>query len=266
MQDLVALKTLTKKLEEIKESWQIYAIFEDARKAFNAEFDELKKDKEKLIESFNATSAKNAMLLAQNKELEAKNKALLLQNRALESLDNPNNSAQETQNLELLDNPKQDSTNADSIHREKAENTESQNIASLDSLIETQDLHTLNDLSPLYTQCQTLQETLKSIQAIFSTIPPSPKPLTKLFVTYQQHQRVKANPAENYVPLEIASAFFGALENVESKVKILDLEVDKLLIEMRDMLQIHTESQDIAQDSTQESDILDDTDSIKDNV
>ena len=136
----------SKKLEEIKESWQIYAIFEDARKAFNAEFDELKKDKEKLIESFNATSAKNAMLLAQNKELEAKNKALLLQNRALESLDNPNNSAQETQNLELLDNPKQDSTNADSIHREKAENTESQNIASLDSLIETQDLHTLNDL------------------------------------------------------------------------------------------------------------------------
>ena len=69
MQDLVALKTLTKKLEEIKESWQIYAIFEDARKAFNAEFDELTKDKEKLIESFNATSAKNAMLLAQNKEL-----------------------------------------------------------------------------------------------------------------------------------------------------------------------------------------------------
>ena len=66
--------------------------------------------------------------------------------------------------------------------------------------------------------------------------------------------------------MEIASAFFGALENVESKVKILDLEVDKLLIEMRDMLQIHTESQDIAQDSTQESDILDDTDSIKDNV
>ena len=66
--------------------------------------------------------------------------------------------------------------------------------------------------------------------------------------------------------MEIASAFFGALENVESKVKILDLEVDKLLIEMRDMLQIHTESQDRAQDSTQESDILDDTDSIKDNV
>ena len=86
MQDLAALRTLTKKLDEIKESWQIYAIFEDARKAFNVELDALKKDKEALIESFNATSAKNAILLAQNKELEAKNQSLQTQNRALESL------------------------------------------------------------------------------------------------------------------------------------------------------------------------------------
>lgn len=241
MQDLAALRTLTKKLDEIKESWQIYAIFEDARKAFNAELDALKKDKEALIESFNATSAKNAILLAQNKELEAKNQSLQTQNRALESLEE------------------------DSIDTEKTQNIESQNVNHLDNL-ETHAAQIINDLNPLYTQCQTLQETLKSIQEIFTTIPPSPKPLPKLIVTYQQHQRVKANPAENYVHLELAEEFFSALENIESKVKTLDLEADKLSIEIRDMLQIHTKSQNLTRNSTQELDISDDTDSIKDNA
>ena len=241
MQDLAALRTLTKKLDEIKESWQIYAIFEDARKAFNVELDALKKDKEALIESFNATSAKNAILLAQNKELEAKNQSLQTQNRALESL-------------------KENSTDT-----EKMQNIESQNVNHLDNL-ETYAAQIINDLNPLYTQCQTLQETLKSIQEIFTAIPPSPKPLPKLIVTYQQHQRVKANPAENYVHLELAEEFFSALEYIESKVKTLDLEADKLSIEIRDMLQIHTKPQNLTQNSTQELDISDDTDSIKDNA
>lgn len=71
-----ALQELTKKLDEIKESWQIYTIFEEEKKRFNEEFDALKKDKASLMESFNDISAKNALLLAENKELEQKNKAL----------------------------------------------------------------------------------------------------------------------------------------------------------------------------------------------
>lgn len=70
------LQELTKKLDEIKESWQIYTIFEEEKKRFNEEFDALKKDKASLMESFNDISAKNALLLAENKELEQKNKAL----------------------------------------------------------------------------------------------------------------------------------------------------------------------------------------------
>lgn len=71
-----ALQELTKKLDEIKESWQIYTIFEEEKKRFNEEFDALKKDKASLMESFNDISAKNALLLAENKELEQKNKVL----------------------------------------------------------------------------------------------------------------------------------------------------------------------------------------------
>lgn len=158
-----------------------------------------------------------------------------------------------------------ESLKENSTDTEKMQNIESQNVNHLDNL-ETYAAQIINDLNPLYTQCQTLQETLKSIQEIFTAIPPSPKPLPKLIVTYQQHQRVKANPAENYVHLELAEEFFSALENIESKVKTLDLEADKLLIEIRDMLQIHTKSQNLTQNSTQELDISDDTDSIKDNA
>ncbi|MCI5968957.1 hypothetical protein [Helicobacter sp.] len=87
MQNLSDLRELTQKLDEIKEVWQIYAIFEEARKKFNDEFNTLKKDKEALVESFNDISAKNAFLLAQNKELEAKNKALKESNLTLEKSD-----------------------------------------------------------------------------------------------------------------------------------------------------------------------------------
>lgn len=73
---MTELKTLVKKLDEIKEVWQIYEIFESEKKKFNEEFEKLKEDKEQIIETFNEISAKNAMLLAQNKELEEKNKEL----------------------------------------------------------------------------------------------------------------------------------------------------------------------------------------------
>lgn len=76
MQNHSALQELTKKLDEIKESWQIYTIFEEEKKRFNEEFEALKKDKASLMESFNDISAKNALLSAENKELEQKNKTL----------------------------------------------------------------------------------------------------------------------------------------------------------------------------------------------
>ncbi|AWI33990.1 hypothetical protein [Helicobacter apodemus] len=71
-----ALQEITKKLETIKESWQIYEIFEAEKKRFNEEYQSLQKDKEELIQTFNEVSAKNALLKVQNNELEEKNKAL----------------------------------------------------------------------------------------------------------------------------------------------------------------------------------------------
>lgn len=88
MQNLSALRELTHKLDEIKETWQIYAIFEEARQSFYQEFSALSKDKEALIASFNDTSAKHALLLAENKELEERNKALQEGNSALEEMQN----------------------------------------------------------------------------------------------------------------------------------------------------------------------------------
>ncbi|TLD84037.1 hypothetical protein LS70_004320 [Helicobacter sp. MIT 11-5569] len=210
MQDLNALKELTKKLDTIKESWQIYAIFEDARKNFNEEFSALKKDKEALIESFNTTSAKNALLLAENKELEAKNKALLESNKTLES---------------------------------------SQNHTMQDFTLEKDSTH-------LYAQCENLQDTLKGIQTLLSKIPnATPKPLQKLEVSYQKHQRLLANPAKGYVSLESATALFNILINVESKIKTLDSELAKLQIEMRDFFQSAQnpteENLEISEDSTE---------------
>lgn len=94
------LKELALKLDEIKEAWQIYAIFEEAQKSFEEEFKALQKDKESLIQSFNDISAKHALLLSQNKELEKKNAALIHNNTALENAQTP----QEIQNsLKLLE-------------------------------------------------------------------------------------------------------------------------------------------------------------------
>ena len=73
---MTELNTLVKKLDEIKEVWQIYEIFENEKKKFNEEFEKLRQDKEQIIETFNEISAKNAMLVAQNKDLEEKNKQL----------------------------------------------------------------------------------------------------------------------------------------------------------------------------------------------
>lgn len=124
MQNLSALKELTHKLDEIKETWQIYAIFEEARQNFYQEFNALSKDKEALIASFNDTSAKHALLLAENKELEERNKALQEGNSTLE----------EMQNTE-----------------------QTYGVGS-------------KDLAHLYAQCETLQETLKAMQGVFTKL------------------------------------------------------------------------------------------------
>lgn len=71
-----ALQEITKKLETIKESWQIYEIFEAEKKRFDEEYETLQKDKEELIQTFNEVSAKNALLKLENSELEEQNKAL----------------------------------------------------------------------------------------------------------------------------------------------------------------------------------------------
>ena len=107
MQNLSALQELTKKLNEIKESWQIYTIFEAEKKRFNEEFDALKKDKESLMESFNEISAKNALLLADNKELEQRNKSLTneiaIKEQQLESLNQSHPLAPDTLKSKTLD-------------------------------------------------------------------------------------------------------------------------------------------------------------------
>lgn len=220
MQNLSALKELTQKLDEIKEAWQIYAIFEEARKNFNKEFDALKKDKEALIESYNTISAKNALLLAQNKELEAKNKVLKENNIALEK--------------------------SDSNFKNNLQN----NLENLES-----DVVESKDYSSLFEQYESLQEILKTIQEIFTKLPTALEPVAKLEVSYQKHQRLLANPAKDYVPLENAKELFNALINVESKLKTLDLEFSKLHIEMRDLLQTpqEPEKQEALQETSKEA-------------
>lgn len=191
MQNLSALKELTHKLDEIKETWQIYAIFEEARQNFYQEFNALSKDKEALIASFNDTSAKHALLLAENKELEERNKALQEGNSTLE----------EMQNTE-----------------------QTYGVGS-------------KDLAHLYAQCETLQETLKAMQGVFTKLADlAPEPVEKLEVSYQKQQRLLANPARGYVTLERATELFEALVSAESKLKALDLELAKLRVEMRDLL------------------------------
>ncbi|TLD87827.1 hypothetical protein [Helicobacter sp. MIT 05-5294] len=187
-----ALKELTKKLDEIKESWQIYTIFEQEKKNFNEEFDALKKDKESLMESFNEISAKNALLLAENKELEEKNKTL--QNAI---------SAKEQQLNSL--NPQQDSAPNSKLNPKEI------------------------DFEALQTQCQSLKKILKSAEELLQNDSfVRPKALEKLEVSYQKHQRLLANPAKNYVLLESAEMLFDLLTQIHSKLKILDLESSKL--------------------------------------
>ncbi|WP_299548562.1 hypothetical protein [uncultured Helicobacter sp.] len=200
MQNFSALKELTQKLDEIKEAWQIYTIFEEARKNFNEEFSALKKDKEALIGSYNNISAKNALLLAQNKELEATNKTLQESNAALEH----------TKNIK---------EKSDSNFKDDLENLESK-----------------KDFSNLYAQLQNLQEILKTSQETLKNIQ-APEPVVKLEVSYQKHQRLLANPAKDYVLLQHANDLFNTLINVESKLKTLDLELAKLQVEMRDLFQ-----------------------------
>ncbi len=184
MQDFTSLHTLTKKLEEIKESWQIYAIFEEARKEFNEEFAQLQKDKESLIESFNATSAKNALLNAQNKELEEKN-------RELQESINATTKQSDSTHSRI-----QDSLNAEQLHE----------------------------------RCAKLQEILHSIQTIIKDSPKAAlKPLQKLEVSYQKHQRLLANPAKEYVEFHSAKILSNALEEIESQCKLLENELLKLL-------------------------------------
>ena len=86
-----ALQEITKKLDEIKEVWQIYEIFETQKKQFEEEYEILSQQREALIKNSNEISAKNALLLSQNKELEIKNKELEAQiaqkNKIIQEMD-----------------------------------------------------------------------------------------------------------------------------------------------------------------------------------
>ncbi|MDD6055972.1 MAG: hypothetical protein SOW25_06550 [Helicobacter sp.] len=201
MQQQNALKELTKRLDTIKEAWQIYAIFEEEKKKFNEEFKELKKDKEALIENFNETSAKNAMLLAQNKELESKNKALIAKNEALEN----------------------------------TQNTDSNSFNQMPSLDSSLNIYT-KELESLAQNSEKLQNLLKAMQNKFSNLE-SPQALQKLEVTYQKHQRLLANPAKEYVELESATALFSRLLELESLLKNFEVEFLKLNLEIKDLTQ-----------------------------
>lgn len=72
-----ALKSLVARLDEIKETWQIFEIFEAEKKRLNAEFTELENAKKSAISDFNEISAKNAELYAKNAELQTQNTELL---------------------------------------------------------------------------------------------------------------------------------------------------------------------------------------------
>lgn len=72
-----ALKSLVARLDEIKETWQIFEIFEAEKKRLNAEFTELENAKKNAISDFNEISAKNAELYAKNAELQTQNTELL---------------------------------------------------------------------------------------------------------------------------------------------------------------------------------------------
>ena len=196
MQNLSALQELTKKLNEIKESWQIYTIFEAEKKRFNEEFDALKKDKESLMESFNEISAKNALLLADNKELEQRNKSLTneiaIKEQQLESLNQSHPLAPDTLKSKTL------------------------------------------DLAALETQYQNLKKSLESTEKFLkNTSLVRPKALEKLEIYYKKNQRLLANPAKEYVPLESATLLFDTLTKIQSQLKTLLLENSKLESEIQ---------------------------------
>lgn len=195
MQNLTPLQELTKKLDTIKEIWQIYAIFEDEKKRFNEEFLELQKDKEILLETYNATSAKNALLLAQNKELEAKNKALQIKNAELQNQQDTKEGIQDKENISDVEN---------------------EVIVSLQK------------------QSQEFLDSLKGIKELLDNLNP-PEALQKLEISYQKHQRLLANPAKDYVTLESAEALFEILKNVESKIKILHTNFSKISLEIAEL-------------------------------
>ena len=86
-----ALQEISKKLDEIKVVWQIYGIFATQKKQFEEEYEILSQQREALIKNSNEISAKNALLLSQNKELEIKNKELEAQiaqnNKIIQEMD-----------------------------------------------------------------------------------------------------------------------------------------------------------------------------------
>ncbi len=221
MQNRSPLQELTKKLDEIKESWQIYTIFETEKKRFNEEFDALKKDKESLLESFNNISAKNALLLADNKELEQRNQTL------------ENEIATKEQHLASLN------------HSQALEISDS-------NTLESKSL----DLKALEAQYRALKKLLKSTKELFQNIPlERPKAVEKLEVSYQKHQRLLANPAKDYVLLESAELLFDLLIKIDSRLKALDLESFKLEAEIHNLQSNTTQSTQKMLDDIQDLEI-----------
>lgn len=199
-----ALQEITKKLDEIKEVWQIYEIFEKAKKDFNEEYESLSKDRDSLIQSFNETSAKNALLLSQNQELETQNKVL-------------------EQTL---------------AKKQKA-------LEELDSKVALEGIYF--DFSNLESLCEDLKAHLEKIDI---ALPVKPNALQKLEVSYQQHQKLVAKPANSYVTLAQAQELYERIEVFLKHFKSLDLEIAKILLEVRDL---KNQCQKKYEDSSKES-------------
>ncbi|EES89278.1 hypothetical protein [Helicobacter canadensis] len=199
-----ALQEITKKLDEIKEVWQIYEIFEKAKKDFNEEYESLSKDRDSLIQSFNETSAKNALLLSQNQELETQNKVL-------------------EQTL---------------AKKQKA-------LEELDSKVALEGIYF--DFSNLESLCEDLKAHLEKID---TALPAKPNALQKLEVSYQQHQKLVAKPANSYVTLAQAQELYERIEVFLKHFKSLDLEIAKILLEVRDL---KNQCQEKYEDSSKES-------------
>ena len=197
-----ALQEITKKLDEIKEVWQIYEIFETQKKQFEEEYEILSQQREALIKNSNEISAKNALLLSQNKELEIKNKELEAQiaqkNKIIQEMD----CVQETQKN------CQETIPADS----------------------QKDLQ--SDFLNLQTQCENIHSSLSQLKI---TLPPKPVALERLEVSYQNYQKLLAKPANSYVLLSQAQEIYEQLENLIATFKSLDLETSKILLEIRDL-------------------------------